>query len=93
MLTFVPKGIYLYSATIVVIPKSTENKFFKFESFLYFCCMGLTGIDRASKYYRQGVATGFCCKQLNGKPELSSVGIEDILAHVEANTVEYKLAA
>lgn len=55
--------------------------------------MGLTGIDRSSKYYRQGVATGFCCKQLNGKPELSSVGIEDILAHVEANTVEYKLAA
>jgi len=55
--------------------------------------MGLTGIDRVRKYYRQGVVTSFCYKQLNGKPELSSVGIEDILSHVEANTVEYKLAA
>jgi hypothetical protein len=27
MLTFVPKGIYLYDATIFVIPKFTENKF------------------------------------------------------------------
>jgi hypothetical protein len=74
-------------------PNLLKISFSNSNVFYIFVALGLTGIDRASKYYRQGVATGFCCKQLNGKPELSSVGIEDILAHVEANTVEYKLAA
>lgn len=60
--------------------------------------MGLFGIDRASRYCRQGVTTSFSCKIINGKPELSSVGIQDVLAHIEANLAdtfvpEYKLAA
>lgn len=57
--------------------------------------MGLTGIDMASRYCRQGVATSFSCKTVNGKNELSSVGIQDVLAHIEANlaTEEVRLAA